>query len=230
MLISVKNITKSFGSKQEGNLQLVLDNVDFRMEEGESVAILGPSGSGKTTFLNILGTLDQPDNGAVNFKGKNILELKNNEVDNFRASEIGFVFQFHHLLPQCTALENVLIPTLALRDEKKKKQKEVLAEELLNRLGLWEHRDKFPSKLSGGECQRVAVVRAMINQPSLLLADEPTGALDHENAEKIADLLTDLNSQDNLSLLVVTHSEELAKKMKTVYQLIDGKLKLKSSE
>ncbi len=227
MLIKAKNITKSFGKQEENNLQIVLNDLDFQLKEGESVAILGPSGSGKTTLLNILGSLDFADSGDVFFRDQNITKMKPRELDNFRNQEIGFIFQLHHLLPQCTLLENVLIPTLAISDHDEKRKKREFAEKLLKRVGIWEHRDKLPSKLSGGECQRVAVTRAMINQPSLILADEPTGALDRENAEIIADLLTELNKKDGVSLLLVSHSEELAKKMEKIYRLTDGQLKEK---
>ena len=224
MLLNAQTILKTYGNKEDGTHRTVLNGLDFQLEEGKSAAILGPSGSGKTTLLNILGTLDQADSGSVTFKGRDISGLSGKEVDHFRNREIGFIFQFHHLLPQCTVLENVLLPTLAMqsREEKNKKPRE--AEELLKRVGMWDHRDKLPGKLSGGECQRVAVVRAMINKPSLLLADEPTGALDRENAEIIARLLSDLNREDGLSLLVVTHSQSLAKKMQDVYEILDGKL------
>ena len=224
MLITAERISKNFGNREKGNLQIVLNGLDFSMGQGESVAILGPSGSGKTTLLNILGTLDSPDSGKVIFKGRNISGLKNKELDHFRNREIGFIFQLHHLLPQCTLLENVLIPTLIIKDQEEKKKKYREAEQLLKRVGIWEHRDKLPAALSGGECQRVAVVRAMINNPSLLLADEPTGALDRINAEIIAELLTELTQKDGLSLLVVTHSEHLAEKMNHMYNLLDGKL------
>lgn len=226
MLISAEKITKTYGNREDGNIQEVLKELDFSMEENESVAILGPSGSGKTTLLNILGTLDNPDSGGVNYKGQNLVSLRSNELDNFRNQEIGFVFQFHHLLPQCTLLENVLIPTLAIDDINRKRKKVDHAEELLRQVGIWQHRDKLPSKLSGGECQRVAVIRAMINNPAILLADEPTGALDHENAENVSQLLLDLNRKEGVSLLIVTHSEQLAEKMNKVYSLLDGKLKV----
>ena len=196
------------------------------MEEGESIAILGPSGSGKTTMLNLIGTLDHPDSGKILFRDKNIMDLSPSELDNFRNQEIGFVFQFHHLLPQCSLLENILIPTLVLSDKDEKKEKLAQAEQLLKKVGIWDHRDKLPGKLSGGECQRAAVVRAMINKPSILLADEPTGALDRNNVENISDLLMDLNKNDGLSLLVVTHSKELASRMGKTYEIIDGKLAL----
>ena len=226
MLINLQNITKSFSISEDTPPRVVLDNLSFQMEEGESVAILGPSGSGKTTMLNLIGTLDHPDSGKIMFRDKNIVDLSPSELDNFRNQEIGFVFQFHHLLPQCSLLENILIPTLVLSDKAEKKQKLTQAEQLLKKVGIWDHRDKLPGKLSGGECQRAAVVRAMINQPSILLADEPTGALDKNNVENISDLLMDLNKNEGLSLLVVTHSSELASRMNKTYEIVNGKLEL----
>ena len=226
MLLRLENISKSFGSKEDATERDVLSGLSFEIDEGESVAILGPSGSGKTTMLNIIGSLEYPDMGSVEFRGKNITGLSEKELDNFRNSEIGFVFQLHHLLPQCTLLENVLIPTLMIRDKRIKSEKLERAEQLLKRVGIWDHRDKLPGKMSGGECQRAAVVRAMINQPSLLLADEPTGALDSESVEIMTDLLLDLNKRDGLALLVVTHSRELAARMDKTYVLRNGKLEL----
>jgi len=227
MLINAENISKSFGNQKDNTLQIVLKDLNFSMKEGERLAILGPSGSGKTTFLNIMGTLDNVDSGKVFFKDREITKLNSGELDHFRNREIGFIFQFHHLLPQCTLLENVLIPTLVISDDAERRRKTDEAKKLLKRVGIWEHRDKLPSKLSGGECQRVAVTRAMINNPALILADEPTGSLDRENAEIIADLLIELNEKDGVSLLLVTHSEELAGRMNKIYRLFGGQLKEK---
>jgi len=226
MLLKLENISKSFGKKEESNLRNVLKDLSFEMQEGESVAILGPSGSGKTTLLNIIGSLDFPDTGKVEFRGRKINDLSEEELDKFRNRDIGFVFQFHHLLPQCTLLENVLIPALMIRDRSVRSEKLQRAEKLLKRVGIWDHRDKLPGKMSGGECQRAAVVRAMINQPALLLADEPTGALDTENVEIMTSLLKDLNMNDGLSLLVVTHSRDLASQMNKIYTLRNGNLEL----
>ena len=223
-LLSVKNISKSFGNDIEGTKRDVLKNLSFSMEKGESLAILGPSGSGKTTLLNIIGAPEEPDEGSVQFGDQDLTGMSEHELENFRNRQIGFVFQFHHLLPQCTVLENVLIPTLPLKEKDLKEEKREEAETLLRKLGIWDHRNKIPSRLSGGECQRVAVVRAMINQPSLLLADEPTGSLDEKNADNIADLLLELNRENGLSLLVVTHSENLASRMNRAMRLRDGKL------
>ncbi|MCK4923223.1 MAG: ABC transporter ATP-binding protein, partial [Bacteroidales bacterium] len=227
MIVNLQNITKSFSISEDAPRRTVLNDLSFQMVEGESVAILGPSGSGKTTMLNLIGSLDHPDSGKILFRDKNIVDLSPAELDNFRNQEIGFIFQFHHLLPQCSLLENVLIPTLVLADKNEKKQKLAQAEKLLKRVGIWDHKDKLPGKLSGGECQRAAVVRAMINNPSILLADEPTGALDKENVGIIADLLMDLNQNDGLSLLIVTHSQELASRMNKTYELVNGKPVLK---
>ncbi|MCB8995126.1 MAG: ABC transporter ATP-binding protein [Bacteroidales bacterium] len=223
-MLTLNSVSKSFGTPGEINYRLVLDNLSFHMEKGESIAILGPSGSGKTSLLNIIGSLDFPDAGELLFRDKNLRTYSNSELENFRNKEIGFVFQQHHLLPQCTLLENVLLPSLLVKDKDEKLAILNRAEELLKRMGIWEHRDKIPGKMSGGECQRAALVRAIINKPSLLLADEPSGALDKKNAGNIADLLNELNESDGLSILLVTHSQDLAERMGKIYQLIDGKL------
>ena len=230
MFLSVENISKSYGRQEEGTLRRVLRDLIFTMNQGESIAILGSSGAGKTTLLNIIGTLDAPDTGRVLFNGQNVVDMRLNELDHFRNRQIGFIFQFHHLLPQCTLFENALIPTLPIKDFEEKRQKAERAGDLLKRVGLWDHRSKIPSKLSGGECQRVAEVRAMINQPVLLLADEPTGALDRQNAEVITDLLIDLNKEDGVSLLVVTHSEKLASKMDRIFYMSDGQMNSKPED
>ncbi len=222
MLLSLKSITKGFGDPDDPAYRRVLEDLSLDVEQGESIAILGPSGSGKTTLLNIIGGMDHPDQGSVVFNGQEITALSDREMDHFRNKQIGFVFQFHHLLPQCTLLENVLVPTLT--DASRGKEKSSRAEGLMKRVGIWDYRDKLPAKLSGGECQRAAVVRAMINSPSLLLADEPTGALDRDNVGAMAELLLDLNREDGLTLLVVTHSAALAGRMGKTMELRNGKL------
>jgi len=224
MLLKLENISKGFGNPSDSSFRPVLKDLSLQVEEGESIAILGPSGSGKTTLLNLIGGLDYPDKGIVNFRDKTITGYSKQEMDRFRNEQIGFVFQFHHLLPQCSLIENVLVPTLVNHTRSERTQKLERAGELLKRVGIWEYRHKLPGKLSGGECQRAAVVRAMINAPSLLLADEPTGALDRENVEKMADLLLELNQSDGLSLLLVTHSMELAKRMGRILELKNGRL------
>jgi len=223
MLLKLENISKGYGNSQSGNYQHVLNNISLEIEEGESIAIIGPSGSGKTTLLNLIGTLDQPDKGTIFYKGRDITGLSRQETEKFRNREIGLIFQMHYLMPQCTLLENVLLPTLPNKDDK---DAHTRAEKFIKRVGLWEHKDKKPQLLSGGECQRTAVVRAMINNPGLLLADEPTGALDHENAVKLINLLLELNREDKLTLIMVTHSQELAEKMKKIFSLRDGTIEI----
>lgn len=223
MLLSLSEISKGYGEPGTPSRRMVLDGVSLEVEEGEKLAILGPSGSGKTTLLNLIGGLDHPDSGSLVFKGREITSYSPVEMDAYRNRNIGFVFQFHHLLPQCTLLENVLIPTLvAVNDQEENYER---ARTLMTRVGIWEYRDKLPGKLSGGECQRAAVVRAMINAPSILLADEPTGALDQDNVETMSELLLELNREDGLTLLVVTHSAMLAGQMGRVLKISGGKLK-----
>ena len=187
--------------------------------------IVGPSGCGKSTLLNIIGALDRPTSGRVLFDGQDLAALDDNELAKIRNKQIGFVFQMHHLLPQCTVLENVLVPTLAGKDRSAMEQARERATNLLQRVGLKEFLLHRPGQLSGGQRQRVAVVRALINQPKLLLADEPTGSLDREASEKIADLLVELNRSEKVTLIVVTHSHELAKRMGRVVELTEGSLK-----
>ncbi len=224
MLLSLEHVSKGFGSPGDSGFRPVLEDLQLEVREGEATAILGPSGSGKTTLLNLIGGLDFPDEGAVRYRDEDITGYSPHQLDRFRNREIGFVFQFHHLLPQCTLLENILVPTLVDPEKGEREQKRERARELMQRVGIWELRHQMPGKLSGGECQRGAVVRAMINAPSLLLADEPTGALDRENVERMAQLLLELNREDGLTLLMVTHSNELADKMEKTLELKDGKL------
>jgi len=224
MLLTLNGISKGFGSTSDSSYRSVLKDLTLEVKEGERIAILGPSGSGKTTLLNLIGGLDFPDKGRVEFRGQDITGLSSAEMDRYRNQEIGFVFQFHHLLPQCTLLENVLVPTLVHSEKTERAAKLERAKALMKRVGIWDYRSKLPGKLSGGECQRAAVVRAMINAPSILLADEPTGALDRENVEVMADLLMELNQEDGLTLLVVTHSNDLARRMGKTLEFKNGKL------
>ena len=224
MLLHLDKITKSFNSENYRNQRQVLKGVSLDIAAGESIAILGPSGSGKTTLLNIAGSLDQPDEGRVFFNDLEISSFSEKNRDEYRNNEIGFVFQLHHLLPQCTLLENLLIPTINLKDKSERINRLERAISLMKRVGVYEFRDQKPGQLSGGECQRTAVIRAIINSPSILLADEPTGALDSENADKLADLLIELNKTENIALIVVTHSKTLASKMESVYELNHGVL------
>ena len=221
-MLQLQSITKSYPS---GVLpRKVLDNLSLEVKRGETIAIVGPSGSGKTTLLNIVGTLDKADSGEALFEGIDLTKMNYNKLPEFRNQKIGMVFQLHHLLPQCTLWENVLIPILPFKNDDGNAEQR--AEALLKRTGIWEQRSQKPAELSGGECQRAALVRALINRPSLILADEPTGALDHDNALNLIDLLLELNKEQGTALIVVTHSLELASKMDKVYKLTDGKLLL----
>ena len=227
MLLEIENVSKSYRSGADGE-RVVLDKLSLHVDEGESIAIIGPSGSGKTTLLNQIGTMDRPDEGRILFREKDLSGMRDKELEKFRNREIGFIFQAHHLLPQLTLMENVLLPTLPYARGKDREMLIDRAKTLLERVGLWERKDQKPGELSGGECQRTAVVRALINNPSLLLADEPTGALDEENALNLTDLLLDFNRKDKLSLIVVTHSGEIADKMDKKYILRNGRLDILS--
>ena len=220
-LVEVRGVSKSF---RTGDHKVrVLDEVHLSVAAQESVAIVGPSGSGKSTLLNLLGTLDQPDQGTIVIDGKNLSMMAGDELARFRNRNIGFVFQSHHLLPHLTVLENVLVPVLAQASEA---SEEVLlrATQLLQRVGLVDREKHLPGRLSGGERQRVAVVRALINQPRLILADEPTGALDRVSAAEVGRLLIELNREHGITLIVATHSEELAARMDRVLSMENGTL------
>jgi lipoprotein-releasing system ATP-binding protein len=218
MLLKLEEITKSYSKDR-----IILDQLDLLVNAGERIAIVGPSGSGKTTLLNLIGTLDRQDSGKMYFEGQDLSALNDQQLAGFRNEKIGFVFQMHHLLPQLTLLENILLPTLT---DKKLQGKETLerAQKLISRMGLSKVAHQKPSELSGGECQRTAVARALINRPKLILADEPTGALDQKSAFNLTDLLVELNKEEGLTLIVVTHSMEVAKKMERIYKIEDGKL------
>ena len=210
----------------------VLADVTLHVARGAALAIVGPSGSGKSTLLQIIGTLDRATSGEVLLDGKNLATLDDLQLAEVRNHQIGFVFQAHYLLPQCTVLENVLVPTLAsqkseVRSQKSEKDGETSlarAERLLKRVGLGERLHHRPGQLSGGERQRAAVVRALINRPQLLLADEPTGALDQASATALGQLLVELNREEGVTLIVVTHAMDLAKRMNRVLELQSGKL------
>jgi len=221
-LLELQNVEKDFQATDEGGRLSVLRGVNVSIESGESVAIVGPSGSGKSTLLNLIGALDTPSTGSLVLEGENLGKLDELQLAEIRNRKIGFIFQSHHLLPQCTVLENVLVPTVARgnanADDKARARK------LLDRVGLVDRLNHRPGQLSGGERQRVAVVRALINQPRLLLADEPTGALDRGSAENLSKLLLELNAEEMVTLVVVTHSSELAQQMGRVLELRDGKL------
>jgi lipoprotein-releasing system ATP-binding protein len=200
----------------------VLRNVNLHLERGAALAVMGPSGSGKSTLLHILGTLDQPTTGTVNLAGREPFALPERQLADFRNRYVGFVFQDHHLLPQCSVLENVLIPTLVSSNGRT--DWEQRARLLLERVGLSQRLEHRPAELSGGERQRVAVARALIQQPLLLLADEPTGNLDRRTAQSVGQLLLELHQQEQTILVVVTHSAELARLFARQAEMTDGKL------
>lgn len=201
----------------------VLRAASLRVARGETVALVGPSGSGKSTLLNLLGTLDTPDSGSVWICGQDVTRLDAQGLARVRNRDLGFIFQSHHLLPQCSVLENVLLPTLAERRQTPA-ESEDRARRLLDRVGLGPRLSHLPGQLSGGERQRAAVVRALIQSPQVVLADEPTGALDRANAESLGRLLVDLNREEGMALVVVTHSLELARQMSRIVELQDGAL------
>jgi len=220
-ILELKDVTKWYASAPE---RRILDGLNLTVSQGDQSAIIGPSGCGKSTLLNIMGTLDGPCEGDVIVGGTNTAGLSEKEIAGIRSRQFGFIFQMHHLLPQSTAMENVLVPTLALPEKPDAGEVSDRAKELFERVGLSEKMDSRPSQLSGGERQRVAVIRALINQPKLLLADEPTGALDEKNAAKLIELLVDLNRSDQLAMIVVTHDHEIAKSLGRVLTLKQGKL------
>lgn len=223
-LLRLTDVSKHFAAPADGPGVAVLAGVSLELGRGESAAIIGPSGSGKSTLLNIIGTLDQPSTGEVRLHGEDLTRLSPARLAVIRNRELGFVFQAHHLLPQCNVLENVLVPTLACDNEVLRDGAPDRARRLLERVGLGGRLRHRPGQLSGGERQRVAVVRALINQPPLLLADEPTGALDRAAAEKLGQLLVELNREETVALIVVTHSLELARRMSRLWELRDGHL------
>ena len=219
--LTVVDVTKEFPTR--GEPLVVLRGVSFELAAGENAAVMGPSGSGKSTLLNILGTLESPTSGRVVLDGEDTATLGEPALAALRNRRIGFVFQDHHLLPQCSVLENVLVPTIphgpatsALMDR---------ARDLIARVGLEQRAEHRPAELSGGERQRAALARALIHSPALLLADEPTGNLDRSSAERIAELLLELQAAEGTMLVVVTHSPALAARMKRRYELDDGRLK-----
>ena len=228
-MLELIDVGKTYESPGETGDVCVLKDITLRLDKGESLVIVGPSGSGKSTLLNIIGALDRPTSGRVLFDGRNLADLDESELARIRNRQIGFVFQLHHLLPQCTVLENVLVPTLARKDRSSIEAAGDRATNLLQRVGLEDFLLHRPGELSGGQRQRVAVVRALINRPKLLLADEPTGSLDREASENIADLLVELNQSEEVTLIVVTHSRELADRMGHVMELTEGSLKDRSS-
>ncbi len=218
--LAVRNLRKEY--PHASGALVVLDGLSLDLNRGEALAVMGPSGSGKSTLLYILGSLERPTAGEVTVCGERPFSLDTKALARFRNRSVGFVFQDHHLLPQCTSLENVLVPTLASRGEAK--AAEARARTLLERVGLADRMDRLPSELSGGERQRVAIARALVNDPPAVLADEPTGNLDRRNAEKVGSLLLELQRERNVALIAVTHSGDLAARFPARAELLDGRL------
>jgi lipoprotein-releasing system ATP-binding protein len=219
-MLSIKNISKSF--LQRGK---VLDNLSLEVNKGDSIAIMGPSGSGKTTLMNILGLLDKPDSGEIFFNGAVIGNFSDDESAVYRNRNIGFVFQDHLLLPYLTIMENILLP-LAAADysDQELAEREKHIDDIMEKTGIIDLKNKYPYQVSGGEAQRAALVRALANNPSVLLADEPTGSLDAKNSDILGDLLIEMNREFEITILLATHSAELAKKMSVNLRLQAGKL------
>lgn len=215
-MIKIRNINKSYGALQ------VLDNVNVDINRGEVVTIVGPSGAGKTTLLQIMGTLDSPDSGSVLYDGQDVLSMKDSSLARFRNQNIGFVFQFHQLLPEFTALENVMMP--ALIGGMKQKEASARAKELLEYMCLGERLDHKPAELSGGERQRAAVARALVNRPAVVLADEPSGSLDTKNKQELHNLFFRLRDEMQQTFVIVTHDETLASDADRVLYMRDGRI------
>ena len=220
-MIDIKGITKSFGSLQ------VLKGIDLHIKKGEVVSIVGPSGAGKTTLLQIIGTLDKPDSGEITIDGTDVRKLSSKRLSEFRNKRIGFVFQFHQLLPEFTAVENVMLPALIAGASKGEAKKRAM--ELLDFMGLSERAGHKPAELSGGENQRVAVARALVNRPAVILADEPSGSLDSKNKAELHQLFFDLRDKTGQTFVIVTHDENLAAITDRTIKMKDGMLETENS-
>ncbi|MBN1634538.1 MAG: ABC transporter ATP-binding protein [Ignavibacteria bacterium] len=216
LLLKATDIKKSYRITKENTLR-VLKGIELEIYKGEIVAIIGKSGAGKSTLLHIMGALDKPDSGEIEFEGRNIFAYNNKQLAEFRNKEIGFIFQFHHLLPEFTILENVLIPNYIKGVDEKNR-----AEQLLKIVGIEDRKNHKPSEISGGEAQRAAIARALINSPGIILADEPTGNLDTENADSVINLIFDLRKKFNQTFVIVTHNEEFANKCDRIIKITDG--------
>jgi lipoprotein-releasing system ATP-binding protein len=223
-LLAAKGVHKSFSMPGGGELE-ILRGVDFSIRKGEIAFILGRSGAGKSTLLHVLASLDRPSSGAVTFRGKDLARMNERALADYRNRKLGFIFQFYYLLPELTLLENVMLPVWIGRKGAGKKK----ALPLLERMGLQDRASHYPTQLSGGEQQRAAIARALINSPDLVFCDEPTGNLDEETAEQVFDLILRLNREDGQTFLIVTHEESLIRKARRVYHLHEGRLSLKES-
>lgn len=222
--LRVRNLSKEFATPAEP--LVVLQEIDFDLGKGESLAILGPSGSGKSTLLHLIGTLDKPTSGTIELGGVDPFSLEERKLADYRNHQIGFVFQEHYLLQQCTLFENILLPTLATGNPAEADK--ARAHDLLNRVGLANRKQHHPAECSGGERQRAALARGLIMRPRLLLADEPTGNLDRQTADQVAELMLEVQSEEKTILLLATHSQPLAEKMRRTAELVDGRLKYNS--
>jgi lipoprotein-releasing system ATP-binding protein len=223
-MLELIDISKDYGTPGIPEHVPVLNSLSLRLAEGQSMAIVGPSGCGKSTLLNLIGALDKPTHGQIRFMGQELTTLDEARLAHIRNRQIGFVFQMHHLLPQCTVLENVLVPTLAYPDSGKREYNHQRAVKLIEKMDLSDCMHRRPGELSGGQRQRAAVARALINGPKLLLADEPTGSLDHDTAESVMNILHGLNKTENIALVVVTHARDLARQFEDVRTLRYGLL------
>ena len=223
-MLEITDVYKHYNSPDQGEDLAVLKGINLSIGQGSAIAVVGPSGCGKSTLLNLIGTLDRPTQGRIEFDGKDLGGLNEMQLAELRNQDIGFVFQLHHLLPQCTVLENVLVPTLARPGQGSAQKTRTRAQDLLQRVGLEDFGAYRPAQLSGGQRQRVAVARALINEPKLLLADEPTGSLDQDTAERIGTLLMKIHQDEGVTLVVVTHAMSLAQQLGTVFTLDHGVL------
>ena len=220
-LLEIRGVVKEYPARPAP--LRVLDGIDFSLDAGESAAVVGPSGCGKSTLLNLMGTLDHPDSGSVRIRGEDTAVMDARALARLRNERLGFVFQLHHLLPQCTVLENILIPVLP-RGRAAREQAQERALALIQRMGLSGRENHRPGELSGGECQRTAVARALINDPALLLADEPTGALNEDAADALAGLLLELRDERHMAVVIVTHAQAIARRFGRVCTLNHGRL------
>jgi len=216
LLLDIKDIKKSYKISKEKNLE-VLKGINLQINREEIVAIVGQSGAGKSTLLHLIGTLDNPDSGKIFFDATDVYAMKEKELSKFRNSKIGFIFQFHHLLPEFTAIENVMLSSMIAGKEDKEK-----ALQLLKEVGVEDRKNHRPNELSGGEAQRIAIARALINSPDLILADEPTGNLDSHNADAVMSLIFNLRDKFKQTFIIVTHNEEFAKRCDRVIRMDDG--------